>query len=78
MCFKEGAHNIIAAIYKTPSDFQYLFERVDVNFLFDNVNFAYIFAYFVYLHQTRIITSEHSHTDILFNVAFKAGSPTNV
>lgn len=77
MCFREGAHNIMAAIYKTPSYFQYLFKRVEVNFLL-NVNFAYIFAYFVYLHQTRIITSEHSHTDILFNVAFKAGSPTNV
>lgn len=77
MCFNEGAHNIKAAIYKTPSDFQYLFERADVNYLL-NVNFAYIFAYVVYLHQTRIITSEHSHTDILFNVAFKAGSPTNV
>lgn len=77
MCFREGTHNIMAEIYKTPSYFQYLFERADVNVLL-NVNFAYIFAYFVYLHQTRIITSEHSHTDILFNVAFKVGSPTNV
>lgn len=62
----------MAAIYKTPSYFQYLFERADVNVLL-NVNFAYIFAYFVYLYQTGNITSEHRLTDIFLNVASKAG-----